>query len=247
MIYAEIELEPEKVSTFMRDQKILIIDDDTGLTELVKEYLAQSNIPVIEAHTPDAGLELFNKHNPALILLDVMLPDRNGFELCKELRRVSDVPIIMLTAKGTVIDRILGLELGADDYLPKPFEPRELLARIQAILRRGRKADSSRILKFNDLTINLSVRTVTKLDEPVPLTTAEFELLSLFVNKPKTTITRDEISHHMRGVEWEVVSRSVDVIMSRLRQKIGDDPKAPRYFRTVWGTGYMFIGEPLNS
>lgn len=226
-------------------RRVLIIDDDTSLTELVKEFLSQSDIEVIEAHNPDEGWKALATSAPELILLDVMLPGKNGFDVCREIRRTSDVPILMLTARGAVIDRVLGLELGADDYLAKPFEPRELLARVQAILRRGRRIDEvSRTLKFRDLSIDLSARTADLNGEQITLTTAEFELLSLFIARPNETLSRDQISQRLRGTEWEALSRSVDVVMSRLRQKLGDDPKSPRFFKTIWGTGYMFIGKP---
>ncbi|RYZ60195.1 MAG: response regulator transcription factor [Proteobacteria bacterium] len=226
-------------------KNILMIDDDTSLVELVREYLEQHEINILEANTPEAGFIMLQKHSPELILLDVMLPGKTGFEICKEIRRTSDVPIIMLTARGSVIDRILGLELGADDYLPKPFEPRELLARIVAILRRGRgpAAADSNVLHYEDLSVDVSQRTVILKGKPIAMTTTEFDLLTLFAGRPNETLNRDQISLHLRGTEWEAVSRSVDAVMSRLRQKLEDDPKHPRFFRTIWGTGYMFIAK----
>jgi len=229
---------------------ILMIDDDKSLVELVREYLEQHGFNVLEANTPQDGFVMLERCAPELILLDVMLPGKTGFEICKEIRKNSDVPIIMLTARGSVIDRILGLELGADDYLPKPFEPRELLARIIAILRRGRSVSSpeARVLEFEDLSIDLLQRTVVLKGKPIAMTTTEFDLLTLFSARPNETLNRDQISMHLRGTEWEAVSRSVDAVMSRLRQKLEDDPKHPRFFRTIWGTGYMFIAKaPVNS
>ncbi|MES2744593.1 MAG: response regulator transcription factor, partial [Bdellovibrionota bacterium] len=174
---------------------------------------------------------------------------KTGFDICKEIRKTSDIPIIMLTARGTVIDRILGLELGADDYLPKPFEPRELSARITAILRRGRapSLEPESHLHFEGLSIDMNQRTVLVKDRPVPMTTTEFDLLTLFAGRPGETLNRDQISLHLRGTEWEAVSRSVDAVMSRLRQKLEDDPKHPTFFRTIWGTGYMFIAKTKAS
>jgi DNA-binding response OmpR family regulator len=226
-------------------KNILMIDDDGSLVELVREYLEQHDINILEANNPEDGFDMLKKHGPELILLDVMLPGKTGFEICKEIRQTSDVPIIMLTARGSVTDRILGLELGADDYLPKPFEPRELLARIVAILRRGRGqplADAN-VLHFEDLSVDVSQRTVILQGRTIAMTTTEFDLLTLFASRPNETLNRDQISLHLRGTEWEAVSRSVDAVMSRLRQKLEDDPKHPRFFRTIWGTGYMFIAK----
>lgn len=224
---------------------VLIIDDDASLRELVREYLEQNELKVLEAGDGDEGLAVLSNKQPDLVLLDVMLPGRNGFDICKDIRRSSDVPIIMLTARGTVIDRILGLELGADDYLPKPFEPRELLARITAILRRGRSqnAPMDSVIHYEGLSIDRNQRTVLLHGKPVAMTTTEFDLLTLFAGRPGETLNRDQISLHLRGTEWEAVSRSVDAVMSRLRQKLEDDPKQPRFFRTIWGTGYMFIAK----
>lgn len=225
---------------------ILMIDDDASLRELVKEYLEENEIKVLEAGDSEEGLAMVAKHQPDLVLLDVMLPGKTGFDICKEIRKDSDIPIIMLTARGTVIDRILGLELGADDYLPKPFEPRELSARITAILRRGRAQTEGvkPIIHFENLAIDTNQRTVLLRDKPVAMTTTEFDLLTLFASRPGETLNRDQISLHLRGTEWEAVSRSVDAVMSRLRQKLDDDPKNPSFFRTIWGTGYMFIAKP---
>jgi DNA-binding response OmpR family regulator len=228
---------------------ILIIDDDDSLRELVREYLELSGMKAVEASNADEALTSLAKYSPDLILLDIMLPGKTGFDACKEIRRVSDVPIIMLTARGAVQDRVLGLELGADDYLPKPFEPRELIARITAILRRGRaiSATTGSVLHFEGLSIDTVQRSVLVRGKTVPMTTAEFELLILFAGRPSETLNRDQISLHLRGTEWEVVSRSVDAVMSRLRQKLEDDPKHPTFFRTIWGTGYMFIARPRDT
>lgn len=226
-----------------KSDRVLIIDDDSALTELVKEFLGQSSIEVIEAHDPNEGKNAIAASVPDLLLLDVMLPGKSGFDLCREIRLTSTVPILMLTARGGVNDRILGFELGADDYLAKPFEPRELLARVQAILRRTREAKSiSHELKFEDLTIDLAGRTAYLNGELVDLTTTEFELLSLFISHPNETFSRDQISQQLKGRDWEALNRSVDVVMSRLRQKLRDDARSPRFFKTIWGSGYMFIG-----
>lgn len=226
-----------------KSDRVLIIDDDSALTELVKEYLGQNRIEVIEAHDPAQGKNAIATSDPDLLLLDVMLPGKSGFELCREIRLTSKIPIVMLAARGGVTDRIHGFDLGADDYLAKPFEPRELLARVQAILRRTRHAEFiSHEFKFENLTIDVASRTAYLNSELIDLTTAEFELLSLFISHPNETFSRDQISQQLKGRDWEALNRSVDVVMSRLRQKLGDDARSPRFFKTIWGTGYMFIG-----
>lgn len=225
---------------------VLIVDDDTILTELVKKYLQEYDFEVDVAREATEARTILQKSPADLILLDVMLPGQSGFEFCQELRRTSDVHILMMTARGSINDRVIGLEIGADDYLAKPFEPRELLARVQALLRRGRFIEEPRILKFEGLNIDLSARTAESKGENIALTTAEFELLSLFVNRPNEILSRDQISLRLRGTEWEALSRSVDVVMSRLRQKLGDDLKHPMFFKTIWGTGYMFIARPVH-
>lgn len=225
-------------------QRLLIIDDDQELTELLKEYLEQHHFILSCAHLPSEGFEKLNQENPSLIILDVMLPEQNGFEVCAEIRKKSRVPIIMLSAQGRVSDRVQGLQLGADDYLPKPFEPEELLARIQSVLRRFTTGVKPTILRFGDLEINLLSRSVTLASASLPLTTAEFELLVVFANNPGETLNRDQIAEQLRGTEWAVTSRSFDLILSRIRKKLGDDPKNPRFFRTIWGSGYAFIAPP---
>ena len=178
-----------------------------------------------------------------------MLPEQNCFEVCRAIRKNSAVPIIMLTARGDVTDRVVGLELGADDYLPKPLEPRELVARIQNVLRRtGQRADTpAGHLVFRDLEINLERRTVALDGAPLELTTMEYQLLVLFATHPGRTFTRDEILNELRGIDAQLFSRSVDILVSRLRQKLRDTTKQPRFIKTVWGTGYTFVGEEAAS
>lgn len=227
------------------NKKVLVIDDDEKLNRLLKEYLTQFGFSVITAAHPQLGLKLIAEQTPDMIILDIMLPDMDGFEVCREIRKTSDTPIIMLTARGEVTDRIVGLEIGADDYLPKPFEPRELLARIQSILRRA-TAKTTRPQKtahFGSLKIDFDRQAAYLADTDLQLTTAEFEILALFVTKPGKVLNRDRILEALRGIEWEAFNRSVDVLISRLRHKLEDDPKNPQYIKTVWGSGYMFIGE----
>jgi len=174
------------------------------------------------------------------VILDVMLPEMDGFEVCKQIRKESDTPIIMLTARGEVMDRVIGLELGADDYLPKPFEPRELVARIQNILKRAtHSAHSDKVLRFDELVVNTELRQVLMNDDEVSLTSMEYQLIELFALKPGKTFTRDEILNHLQGIDAEVYSRSVDILVSRLRQKL----KPLDFIKTIRGTGYCFAGK----
>lgn len=224
--------------------KILLIDDDEKLGELLATFFERFDMELVAATHPDEGLRQLEAAQPDLIILDVMLPGQDGFEVCRTIRRSSNIPIIMLTARGEVTDRIVGLEIGADDYLPKPFEPRELVARIQNVLRRSADRPSSDgPLKFGDLTIDLERRTAELAGESLDLTTMEYQLLVLFVENPGRTFTRDEILNELRGIDAELFSRSVDILVSRLRQKLQDTTKQPRYIKTVWGTGYIFIGQ----
>jgi DNA-binding response OmpR family regulator len=164
-----------------------------------------------------------------------------GFDVCKRIRESSSVPIIMLTARGDVMDKVVGLELGADDYLPKPFEPRELVARMQAVLRRSQNTGTDRRRRFGPLTIDFHRRKVWLADREVDLTTSEFAALDLLVRHAGKVLDRDEIMQTLRGIDSECFNRVVDITMSRLRQKLGDDPKRPQYIKSVWGTGYTFV------
>jgi DNA-binding response OmpR family regulator len=223
--------------------RVLIIDDDEKLNSLLEEYLGRFELTVSAVDHPEEGLRLLRREKPDILILDVMLPAMDGFAVCKKVRETSRIPIIMLTARGEVADRIVGLELGADDYLPKPFEPRELVARIQAVLRRGAPGEKEGRLRVGALEVDWDTHSVTVAGEAVALTTAEFELLGLFARHPGSVFTRDRIMEQIRGTDWEAYDRSIDVLVSRLRQKLGDDPKSPRFIRTVWGKGYKFIGE----
>jgi DNA-binding response OmpR family regulator len=227
----------------MKKKKILVIDDDEKLNQLLSEYLAKFGLEVTSFTHPREGLKALKREIPDLVILDIMLPGMDGFEICRTIRQDHSVPIIMLTARGEVTDRIVGLELGADDYIPKPFEPRELVARIQSILRRSSKNFSAEVTRIGDLTIDFNKHHVFIGEKPTDLTTAEFEILKLFVKRQGVVLSRNQILEHLWDIEWDVYNRSVDVLISRLRQKLGDDPRKPRYIKTVWGAGYMFIGE----
>ncbi len=214
---------------------VLIIDDDEKLTGLVQEYCARYNINVTERHLPSAGLDCLKKDSFDAVILDVMLPEMDGFEVCKQIRGFSEIPIIMLTARGDVMDRVVGLELGADDYLPKPFEPRELVARLNSIAKRKVSDDGE--LCFDGLKINQQRRQVLVNDKPVELTTMEYQLLVLLATSPGKDFTRDDILNHLKGTETELFSRSVDILISRLRNKL----KPAKPIKTVYGSGYAFV------
>jgi DNA-binding response OmpR family regulator len=222
--------------------KVLLIDDDEALGALVTEFLGQFGFSTRAATTPEEGLRLLKNQPPDIVILDVMLPGMDGFAVCRKIRETSRVPIIMLTARGDVMDRIVGLELGADDYLPKPFEPRELVARIQAVLRRGLHPESTERVRVGALEIDWLARTARVGERLLDLTTAEFELLGLFVRNRGRVLTRDRIMEHTRGTDCEAFDRSIDVLVSRLRGKLGDDARRPQFIKTVHGTGYTFVG-----
>lgn len=224
-----------------RKSRILIIDDDRKLNRLLQEYLSQFGFDVMAAEDATRGLRKLKADSPDLVILDVMLPGMNGFELCKLIRRDHTIPIIMLTARGEVTDRIVGLELGADDYLSKPFEPRELAARIQAVLRRSAETHEPRTRSFGRLIVDFDGRTALLDDQPLPLTTNEFAALALLCRFAGRVLDRDQILQELRGIDSEAFNRSVDITISRLRQKLGDDPKNPVFIKTVWGTGYVFL------
>ncbi len=228
--------------------KVLLIDDDRKHSALLQSYFKRFGINVVCSFEANDGLKRLAWDEPDLILLDVMLPGRDGFEICREVRKTSNIPIIMLTARGDVIDRVSGLELGADDYVAKPFEPRELVARVQAALRRSDLRSSSvGQLQFEGLTIDTDTRRVELEAQAVELTTMEYELLVLLARRHGRNLSRDEILSELRGIDAALLTRSVDIMISRIRQKIGDTTKPPRFIQTVWGRGYSFIGVPVSN
>ena len=226
--------------------KVLIIDDDKKHSELLQAYFKRFGINLVCAHDAEAGFKKLNREEPDLLLLDIMLPGKDGFEICREVRKTSNIPIIMLTARGDVIDRVSGLELGADDYIGKPFEPRELVARVQAILRRSEiTGPVAGHMDFEGLSIDTETRSVRVDDKPVDLTSMEYELLLILARRHGRKLSRDDILSELRGIDAAILTRSVDIMISRLRQKLGDSVKPPRFIQTVWGRGYSFIGVPV--
>lgn len=217
---------------------ILLIDDDERLAELLERYFERFEFRLISATHPEKGLALLTDNGIDLVILDVMLPGMDGFEVCKTIRKKSDIPIIMLTARGDVMDRVVGLELGADDYLPKPFEPRELVARINSILKRT-PANHGGIMRFDGLTVDTERMEVMLDDRPVNLSSTEYRLLELLAHEAGKTFSRDEILNQLKGIEVEIFSRSVDILVSRLRQKL----KPHEFIKTIRGSGYCFTGK----
>ena len=223
---------------------ILIIDDDTRLTAMLEDYLKKQGFATRASATGKDGLAEIARTPPAVVILDLMLPDLDGFEVCRKVRATSDLPIIMLTAKGEETDRIVGLELGADDYLPKPFSPRELLARLRAILRRSERSMSSArdadILTFGTLEIDRGARQIRVGGEERQITGYQYNLLLALAENAGRVLSRDQLMDMVKGEELEAFDRSIDVHISRIRAAIENDPKHPRRIITVRGAGYLF-------
>ncbi|HUO57305.1 MAG TPA: response regulator transcription factor [bacterium] len=227
--------------------RVLVIDDDVEMNELLKDYLSKFEITVFAVTNPEEGLRFLKRSRPDLVLLDVMLPKKDGFAVCKEIRQQSKVPIIMLTGRGEVTDRVVGLEIGADDYLSKPFDPRELVARINTVLRRlNPQPAQSGSLVCGSLKLDLGKGMAYLKGKPVNLTTNEFEMLAFFMKNPGIMLNRDKVMEYLQGIEGEAFNRSVDIAISRIRKKIGDSVDDPKYFKTFWGSGYIFIGKVTN-
>jgi DNA-binding response OmpR family regulator len=225
--------------------KVLLIDDDRKHSELMKAYFKRYGINLLCAYDSVEGFKKLAREEPDLLLLDVMLPGKDGFEICREVRKTNNIPIIMLTARGNVIDRVSGLELGADDYIGKPFEPRELVARVQATLRRSEFTGPTKgELRFEGLSIDTETRTVSVDDSSIDLTSMEYELILILARRHGRKLSRDDILSELRGIDAAILTRSVDIMISRLRQKLGDSVKSARFIQTVWGRGYSFVGVP---
>ena len=213
---------------------ILLIDDDERLASLLSQYFSRYDLKLISETHPLQGIkQLENNNDIELVILDIMLPDIDGFDVCKRLRKWTDIPILMLTARGEVMDRVVGLEIGADDYLSKPFEPRELVARIHSILKRVHKISAA----TKDLILDKHKRQVFLNQVELKLTNKEYELLLLFLENPEKSFDRDEIMNALSGIDADLYSRSIDILVSRLRNKL----KPLTCIQTVWGKGYRFI------
>lgn len=225
-------------------KKILVVDDEQSIVEILKFNLEKNGFEVATAFAGDTGYDAFVSENPDLILLDVMLPEMDGFEVCKKIRQTSSVPIIMITARTEEIDKVLGLELGADDYITKPFSVRELIARVKANLRRSvsdeKITGSANILTFGNLTIDTDRFEVKKSGAPVELTLREYELLTYLAQMPEKTVSRETLLEKVWGYEYYGDVRTVDVTVSRLREKIEDNPQEPAFIITKRGFGYYF-------
>jgi len=218
---------------------ILLIDDDEKLADLLNRYFGQHDLALRHAATPSRGFELLETGEFALIILDIMLPEMDGFEVCRRLRQTRQIPILMLTARGEVVDRIVGLELGADDYLAKPFEPRELVARIHSIIKRAQPAEhTGNVLSFGALAIDTKKLQAELNGEVLPLTHLEYQLLELFARRVGEVLSRDDVLNALRGTDADLYTRSVDILVSRLRHKL--KPADP--IKTVRSAGYRFTG-----
>ena len=230
---------------------LFVIDDDIELTNLLDEFLSSHNYHVSTFNNPLQAIDALLKksHNMCdLVILDIMMPELDGFQVLRKIRESSNVPVIMLSAKGKVADRVVGLELGADDYLGKPFEPQELLARIQSILRRVSSSNELvDVIHFEGLSVNKIKQEVLVDGKLVNLSTAETEALMLFVDNPNAPLSRDFLVENLRGIEWQTCDRSVDVLVSRLRNKLGESPSKTRFIITVHGIGYRFVGVKKNN
>jgi two-component system phosphate regulon response regulator OmpR len=235
--------------------RILVVDDDLRLRDLLNRYLGEQGFAVravSEAHAMD---KLLAHERFDLMVLDLMLPGEDGLSICRRLRGTKNtIPIIMLTAKGEDVDRIVGLEMGADDYLPKPFNPRELVARITAVLRRraaplppGAPSAVAESVDFGGMTVNLATRTLVRGGAHLSLTTGEFALLKVLVTHPRVPLSRDKLMELARGREYEVFDRAIDVQVSRLRKLIEPDPSSPTFIQTVWGFGYVFVPDGTKT
>ncbi|MCU6499605.1 response regulator transcription factor [Rugamonas sp. A1-17] len=228
---------------------ILLVEDDPRLAEMLTEYLSQAAFRVTHAPNGRAALDHIAAGDVDAVILDLMLPDMDGLDVCRQLRAVSDIPVLMLTARGDAIDRIIGLEIGADDYLPKPFEPRELLARVRAILRRrvehrhqpdNTPQHAAEFLRFGRLEIDPAAHAARLDGVPCELTSYQFDLLLVLARHAGRVLSRDSLMELLKGEAMEAFDRSIDVHMSRIRAAVEDDPKKPRRIITVRGAGYLF-------
>jgi DNA-binding response OmpR family regulator len=226
----------------MTKRTILLIEDETSISEPLAAALAREGFDTVVAGTAAAGLELFSSRAPDLVLLDVMLPDGDGRDVLRRIRETSRTPVVMLTARGEEMDRVLGLELGADDYVTKPFSAAELAARIRAVLRRAGEAATrtDRVLEAADVRLDLDTHQATRAGEPLELTVKEFDLLRVLLEHAGKVVKRDDLVHEVWDPAWFGSTKTLDVHVSALRKKLGDDPAEPRYIHTVRGVGFRF-------
>ncbi|WP_394221272.1 response regulator transcription factor [Alteromonas gracilis] len=230
--------------------KLLMIDDDKSLTQSLSLFFQKHHYRLIYANDPHDGYELIKAEEPKLLLLDVTMPTIDGFTLCKQIRKTYSIPIIMLTARGRLEDKVHGFEIGVDDYLPKPFEPLELLARVQALLRRSTLREETTlqqkgVMFYAGITIYREQQLVKVDGVEIHLSGMEFHLLEALALQPEKVFNREQITGVLRGVEVDLYGRSVDILLSRLRQKLNDSAASPRFIKTIRGVGYTFIGTPL--
>lgn len=232
---------------------VLVVDDETNIIDVCTVYLQREGYQVISAVSGDEAIRLWRLHSPQLIVLDLMMPGKNGWQVCEEIRNEQDVPIIMLTARGDEMDRLMGLTMGADDYLTKPFSPRELVLRAKAILRRQQRGQAeatngagavtpAHIMKFPGLELNVLHRSVRVNGKEIELTVKEFELLHLFAGHPEQVFSRNQLLSKVWDIDYYGDTTTVTVHIRRLREKIEPNPSQPRYIKTVWGIGYKFEG-----
>lgn len=226
----------------MNNQRVLVVDDDKNICELIRLYLEKEGFIVTLAHDGQTAVNLFKENTPAVVLLDVMLPKMDGFQVCREIRRISNIPIIMLTAKGETFDKVLGLELGADDYIVKPFENKELVARIKAVLRRyGSNDNADKEIVYPNIVINLSNYELKINGKSVDIPPKELELLYFMATNPNKVFTREQLLETVWGFDYFGDSRTVDVHVKRLREKLElAGPDQNWQLKTVWGVGYKF-------
>ena len=225
----------------MSNNKVLIVDDDEHIAELIKVYFEKDGFATVTANNGKKAVELFKSEAPSIVILDVMMPEMDGWQVCREIRRVSNIPIIMLTAKGETFDKVLGLELGADDYMVKPFEPKELIARVKAVLRRSdaKETNAEKEIVFPNLTINLSNYELKINGNIVEIPPKELELLYFLASNPNRVFTREQLLEEVWGFDYFGDSRTVDVHIKRLREKL-EGVEANWQLKTVWGVGYKF-------
>ena len=231
-------------------ERVLIVDDDEKLRKLLREYLEGYGYAILTLAEGSNVMATIKAKQPDIVILDIMMPHKNGLEVLRDIRGESKLPVIMLTAKGEDADRIVGLEMGADDYLPKPFNPRELLARIKAVLRRAVPDQMSALerdsvyIKAGGLVLNKAKQTLMVEDREIDLSSTEYKIMKALMEHPNRVLTRDQLMNLAHGRDFMAFDRSVDVHISKLRAKLETDPSSPKVIKTVWGTGYMFVDIP---